>query len=196
MTAMKKSIKAMRISLLVTTVGFLTATAPCWADDFFGSFTGTYGTDWTTLLSDNANVVDHSTAVFDITGLTMTGARSASLTPFDPPSVIDFTHSVVGTGPTVISFSSLFLDENTAHPGDAVAFLRNGAVLQDLSLEGVQQAFSFTMNPGDTFGFRLSSDNDNIANILQVSQVPEPTTVGLALVGGMLFAFAFIRRQR
>ena len=194
---MEKSNNAMRIPLLVAAVFFLTASAPCWADDFDGLFTGVYGTGWSTLNGDNPTVLNHSSAVFDANGLTLSGATSASVTPFDPASQIDFTHLVVGSGPTTISFSSLFFDENTAHPGDGAAFIENGTVVQDLSEVGVQQTFTFTMTPGDTFGFRLFSDNDNIADTLQITQtVPEPTSASLALVGGLLFSYAVIRRQR
>lgn len=190
-----KTMKPLRIVLLATTLVLLTATVPCSAEDFNGLFMGSYLTNWTTVTNDNPSVIVNSGAKIDSAGLTLTGAKSASPNPFDPPSTIEITHAVVGTGPTQISFSSLFYEENVAHLGDSAALLRNGVVIQDLTLDSMVQTYSFTMNPGDTFGFRLTSDNDSTADFLQITQVPEPGVAVLTLIGGMLLASTRFRRR-
>ena len=194
MTRMK-TMKPVRIVLLATTLALLTATVPGSAEDFNGLFMGSYLTGWTTVTNDNPSVIVSSSARIDSAGLTLTGAKSASPNPFDPPSSIDITHTVVGTGPTQISFSSLFYRENEAHAGDSAALLKNGAVIQDLTLDSMVHTYSFTMNPGDTFGFRLTSDNDSTADFLQITEVPEPEVAVLMLVGGALLAFPRFRRR-
>lgn len=188
--------KPVRITLLATVFAFLTAVVPGRAEDFTGNFTGSYLAGWTTVNNDNPHVTVLSAALIDAVGLTMVGAKSGSPNPIQPFSSIDITHVVVGTGPTQIGFSSIYFGANLAHPGDSAAFLRNGVEVQDLSSSSALQAFSFTLNPGDVFGFRLTSDNDNNADFLQVLPVPvpEPGAAALTLVGGMLLAFARFRR--
>lgn len=190
-----KTMKPVKIVLLAAILGVLTAAVPGRAEDFTGLFMGSYLTNWTTVTNDNPSAIVSSGAKIDSAGLTITGAKSASLNPFNPPSSIEITHVVVGTGPTKISFSSLFYEENVAHLGDSAGLLRNGVVIQDLTLDSMVRTYSFTMDPGDTFGFRLTSDNDSTADFLQITQVPEPAVAALMLIGGLLLAFTRFSRR-
>ena len=104
--------KPARITLLATIFAFLAAVIPGWAEDFTGRFTGDYLTGWTTVDNNNPQVTVLSAALIDAVGLTMTGAKSRSPDQTDPPSSIDITHLVVGTGPTQVSFSSIYFGAN------------------------------------------------------------------------------------
>lgn len=185
--------RTIRLAIATLTLAALTAKA----EDFTGTFTGAYFSGWTTLINDNPVVTQPSALDLQTYSLTLNGASSPSLDPVGTASVIEFTHPVVGTGPTTISFSSLFYAEVAAHTNDSAAFLVNGAVRQDLSTISVPQELSFTLNPGDVFGWRLTSDNDNVRDVLQITAtaVPEPGAAVLAVMGGMLVAWRAARRR-
>jgi hypothetical protein len=64
-------------------------------------------------------------------------------------------------------------------------------------LNGTQQFYgsSTTFQGGHTFGFRVSSNNDNLADFLVISAVPEPST--LTFLGlGLSALFWKLRRPR
>lgn len=165
------------------------------AEDFTGMFTGAYFSGWTTFINDDPVVTEPSQLDLQSYSLTLRGATSPSPEPVGAASLIEFTHPVVGTGPTQVSFTSLFFAEMTAHTNDSAAFLVNGTVRQDLSTVAEAQQYSFTLNPGDVFGWRLTSDNDNIRDVLQITAVPEPSALALAILGGLACALVVARRR-
>lgn len=164
------------------------------AENFIGSFTGPYFSGWSATFNDNPVVTEASDFNLRTYALTLRGATSPSFTPTGTASTIDFTHPVVGTGPTTVSFTSMFFAEVSAHVNDSAAFIVNGNVVQNLSFMGQEKQFSFVLNPGDVFGFRLSSDNDNIGDILQIAQVPEPSALVFAALGGLLLVVGMRNR--
>jgi hypothetical protein len=177
---------------ILATAAIAALATPAFADNFNGTFTGVYGTEWNATMSDNVLVDAGSTFTLSSYNLTLRGATSANDNLGSPYSLITFTHPVVGSGPITVAFSSLFFSENNAHPGDSADFIVNGEVRQSLSTVAVPQSYTFTLNPGDVFGFRLSSDNDTTADSLQVTQVPEPGVLALAGMAGVL---AILRRR-
>lgn len=186
---------SIRVAIYGVCCASLLAQLPARAEDFFGSFTGSYFSGWTSFINDNPVVTDQSSFDLKSYALTLSGSASPSLTEVSPASVIDFTHAVVGTGPTTISFKSLFYAENTAHELDTAAFLVNGSVMQDLTFPGEDRTYTFVLNPGDIFGFRLTSDNDNTKDVLQITQVPEPGIVALGALAGLVWLGSRARRD-
>jgi hypothetical protein len=170
---------------------------PAYAEDFNGFFTGSYAGGWTATINDNPGVSSFSSFEQTTYNLTIRGATSSNPAGITPSSTLTFSHAVVGTGPTTVSFNSLFFAESLAHEADSADFLVNGEVLRSLSDTTAEQNFSFVLNPGDVFGFRLSSDNDQVANFLQIfpAAIPEPSIAALGLLGGLLLMVRRARQQ-
>ena len=111
-------------------------------------------------------------------------------------SVLDFVG--LAPGPASLRFQtssvaggSFAFDYTTAYGFNSpqIAFIQNGL---DVVTNPASGSYTFSLLPGDTFGFRLSATEAGIASQATLTIVPEPGT-------GMLLAFgalALLRRRR
>jgi hypothetical protein len=165
---------------------------------FEGDFTGYYApSKWTTVLAGNAQYQNTASAVRQQGDklLLISGAVSAQPTPQLPASVIDYTITLDGTGLQPVAFSCLFT--GAADGYDLAQLIYDSGsgfqVIANFStLIGIQQAYIGQLQGGRPFGFRVYSNNDNVADTLVITVIPEPST--LALLG--LGAGALVWRLR
>ena len=169
-------------------LAFLLASSSVFAQ-FAGEFTGYYApSKWTTVLAGNAQYQNTAT-VQRYQGdklLLMSGAVSAQTTPQLPASVVDYTATLAGTGLQPVVFSYLFT--GAADGYDLAQLIYDSGsgfqVIANFStLIGVQQAYIGQLQGGSSFGFRLYSNNDNVAATLAISVVPEPSALALLGLG-------------
>ena len=115
-----------------------------------------------------------------------------------PASIIDYTIVLNGTGTQPVAFKYLFFRENGPAGLDAAALIYDGAVVASLdTLVGTVQTYvnNNTFQGGHTIGFRVYSDNDNFADYLQISAVPEPSTLTFMGLGVSALLWKLRRRQ-
>jgi hypothetical protein len=177
----------------VVMLAFLLAGGSVFAQ-FDGFFTGYYApSKWTTVLANNPQY--QSTAFAQRQQgdkqLLISGAVSTQTTAQAPASIIDYTIVLDGTGLQPIAFGYLF--NGVADGYDKAQLIYdNGSGLQAVAALsttiGVQLVYNTLFQAGRTFGFRVYSNNDNVANTLVIVPIPEPsalTFLGLGL--GALF---------
>ena len=160
---------------------------------FSGYFSGYYApANWTKLVSNNP--LYQNTAFVNSLGapgsLEIDGAVDSQQqisTPQPPYSIIDYTIVLSGTGLQPVAFGFLF--NGAADGADAAQFIYNSVVVATLSTGiGVQHTYSGALQGGGTLDFRVYSNNDNLADMLVISAVPEPSTLTLLGLGaGALF---------
>jgi hypothetical protein len=122
-------------------------------------------------------------------------------TPQLPVSVIDYTITLGGDSLQPVTFNYSFLGQPDGYDAAALIY-DNGSGLQvvaDLStlLDGTQQTYfnNTSFQGGHTFGFRVYSNNDNLADVLVISAVPEPSALTLLVLGASLFCRKLLGRR-
>ena len=156
--------------------------------DFSGYFGGYYApNNWATALSGNALYQNTATVVKGNAPLSLEidGAVDATQQvtgPQLPTSIIDYTIVLNGTGLQPVAFAYLFNGAADAYD-QAQLIYNNGSGIQVIAtlsaLIGVEQRYSGALQGGGTFGFRVYSNNDNLADTLVICAVPEPSTLTL-----------------
>ena len=165
--------------------------------NFTGSFSGIYApNNWQIAVSGNP-AFDGSAGV--LTGgapnnVTIVGAIGPGSIQTPPVSVIDYS-TVLGQGASSVSFTYTFL--NPINDPVNVAELFNGSKLV-ATLTSINQ--QYRSNPGDftggdTLDFRVISANENQVDILEISPIPEPSTLALAGLGAAAFLLRLRRKS-
>jgi hypothetical protein len=156
---------------------------------FGGEFTGYYApSKWTTVLAGNAQYQNTASAERQQGNklLLVSGAVSAQPTPQLPASIIDYTIALAGTGLQPVVFSCLFT--GAADGYDLAQLIYDSGsgfqvIVNFSTLIGSQQAYIGQLQGGRPFGFRVYSNNDNVADTLVISVVPEPSVLSLLGLG-------------
>ncbi|MDB6021380.1 MAG: hypothetical protein JWQ04_1237 [Pedosphaera sp.] len=164
--------------------------------DFTGSFSGIYApANWTIAVSGNPTY--QNSAQVDTSGapdiVTIYGALGVGTVP-SAPSIIDYSILLPGGSPNAQSISFGYTFFNPLGSPAAAQVLDNGVVVGSL-----QNGTSLFQLDGDFQGggvltFRVVSGNVNQADFLQITPVPEPSTLALASLGGAALLLQF-RRQ-
>jgi hypothetical protein len=171
---------------------------------FSGYFSDYYApVNWTRYVYNN--LAFQSTALVNTgnapKGIEIDGAVDAqqqASTAQAPASAIEYTIKLSGTGLQPVTFGYLFT--GLADGYDSAQLIYNGGsgfqVIASLSaLMGVQQTYTGSLQGGGTFGFRVLSNNDNNADILRITAVPEPSTFALIGLGAAVLLLKRGRRQ-
>ena len=110
------------------------------------------------------------------------GATGQSPVPDGTPSDVNYWTLLDGTGPQPVIFRYSFFTENVPAGNDVAQFywVDSGMHTIDLSGSGIIET---TLPGGSRFGFFLTSDNDLTADVLQITPVPEPSTLALLGLG-------------
>ena len=132
------------------------------------------------------------------TSLVIGGAVGQASTAQLPVSIIDYTSVLAGTGLEPVAFYYFFT--GAAGGNDAAQLIYNNGsgfqVVANLSgLFDVEQTYSGQLQGGGTFGFRLFSNNDNIADTLTICAVPEPSTPTFLGLGVSALLWKLRRRR-
>ena len=199
MNHFKTRLGALGVALLAGASAFAVPPA-----NFSGYFSGYYApANWTSQVYGNPS--------FQNTAFVYTGGVPESLeidgavnslgqigTPNLPISTIDYTIVLSGTGLQQVTFNYSF--SGLAIGGyDSASLLYDGAVVASLStlLNSTQQTYfnNTTFQGGHTFGFRVNSNNDSLADTLIISAVPEPSAIALLGLGGSALLWRLRRRQ-
>jgi hypothetical protein len=171
---------------------------------FSGYFGGYYApANWSSRVYGNS--------LYESTAFVYTGGAPGSLeidgavnsqgqvgTPNPPASTIDYTIVLPGSGLQLVTFNYSFT--GLADGYDSASIIYNGTVVASLStlMNGTQQTYfnntTFFANGVNTFGFRVNSNNDSLADALIISAVPEPSAFSLLGLGAA--ALLWIRRRR
>ena len=121
--------------------------------------------------------------------------------PTLPVSIIDYTIVLSGTGLQPVAFNYSFTGLADGYDSAQLIY-NNGSGLQvvtslSTSVNGTVQSYSndTLFQGGDTIGFRVQSNNDNIADTLTISVIPEPSTFSLLGLGAGAFLWRLRRRQ-
>ena len=202
--------KQTKMSASAIALAFLVAGVSAFAvppETFTGYFSGYYApANWTS--------ARYNHAPFDSTAFVYTGNAPASLeidgavdaqqqvsAPQPPVSIIDYFIVLDGTGLQPVAFNYSFT--GAADGFDAAALIYdNGSgfqVVTSLStlLNGTQQSYlnNTSFQGGQRFGFRVYSNNDNLADALVISAVPEPSTLTFLSLGVGALLWNVRRRQ-
>jgi hypothetical protein len=180
------------------------------ASSVFGQFSGYFGgyyapANWTATVYNNP--LYDNTAFVDTSGVPNTleidGAVDAQhqvSNPQPPASIIDYTIVLAGSGLQPVAFNYRFTGTNDGYDSAALLYdpgtgLQVVAVVNtfDGSLQSYFNNTSFL--GGHTFGFRVYSNNDNVADVLQIIAVPEPSSVALLTLGGGALLWRHRRRR-
>jgi hypothetical protein len=177
----------------------------CALAQFSGYFNGYYAPgNWASSVYGNA--LYQNTAYVYIGGapgsLEIDGAVDAQQQisqPQPPVSVIDYTIVLSGSGLQPVAFKYGFTGKADGYDAAALIY-DSGSGLQVVTslstlLNGVQQSYSGSFQAGHAFGFRVYSNNDNVADRLVISPIPEPSTFTLAALGAGAFLLRAIRRR-
>ncbi len=178
------------VAILVT--GFLLSASSAFAQ-FSGYFGGYYApANWSS--SVYGNPLYDTTATVVTTGvpnsLEIDGAVDSQTqvsTPQPPASVIDYTITLSGTGLQPVAFYFSFTGVNDGYDTASLLY-DSGSGLQVVAsatnYTGTVLSYSGSFLGGHTIGFRVTSNNDNVADALQIFAVPEPSSVALFTLGG------------
>ena len=195
--------KAINIAAPVLLGGILLASTSAFAQ-FSGYFSGYYApVNWASsrygnpLYQDTAFVYpNNAPSSLEIDGAVNTTGQTS--TPYPPVSVFDFTITLSGTGLQPVAFNYSF--SGVADAYDAAYLIYDGTQVATLSTlrNGTVQSFfdNTSYQGGHTFGFRVVSNNDNLADRLIITSVPEPSALTLLGLGaGALFCRARYRKR-
>ena len=196
--------KRVKTSIVVIALSVLFVGSPAFAQ-FSGYFSGYYApANWTTAVSGNVNF--QSTArVFPANApqsIEIDGAVDANqqIRAAQPPaSIIDYSIVLQGAGLQPVAFGYLFNNALADGYDAAQLIYYNGSGVQvTASLSGsigVQQTYSGQALGGQIIDFRVYSNNDNVADTLTISVVPEPSTLSLLGFGVGALLWRLRRRQ-
>jgi hypothetical protein len=121
----------------------------------------------------------------------------------DPPaSIIDYTIILAGSGLQPVAFIYSFFGKLDAYDSASLLYDNGSGLLLEVGnlatlLNDTQQSYfnNTSFMGGHRFGFRVSSNNDNDADRLTISAIPEPST--LTFLGFGLSALCWkLRRPR
>jgi len=194
--------KPSKAVVALLTAGFLLPAVPAFAQ-FSGYFAGYYApTNWASSTYNNPTWA-HTAFVYgglapnslEIDGAVDSLQQVQSNQP--PVSIIDYTIVLSGSGLQPVAFNYSFTGANDGLDGAAVIYGTGGsnAVFATLPITGgAVQTFSGTFMGGETIGFRVYSNNDNVADVLLITPVPEPSPVALAGLGGVALVWNARRR--
>ena len=159
---------------------------------FSGYFNGYYApANWTRFVSNNPLYQD-SGFIYTVNApdsLEIDGAVSAlqqSNIAQPPVSIIDYSILLSGSGLQPIAFGYLFYGLADGYDSAELIYYNGSGAQVTASLSaviGVQQTYSGQAMGGSTFDFRVYSNNDNLADRLIISAVPEPSTLTILGLG-------------
>ena len=170
---------------------------------FSGYFSGYYApANWTKVVSNNP--LYQNTAFINAgnapQSLEIDGAVDAlqqTSTPQLPPSIVDYTIVLGGSGLQPVAFGYLFNGAADAYDSAQLIY-KDGSGVQVAailsSVIGSQQTFAGSLQGGWTFGFRVYSNNDNLADSLVISAIPEPSALAFLGLGAGALLFKLRRR--
>jgi len=190
-------IKSLAPSLVLAIT--LASTGAAFAD-FTGNFSGFFApANWTVAVSGNPTF-DNTAGVFpnnSAQNVTMIGAVGSGTAPNLPVSAVDYSIVLPGTATTTVNISFVYTFFNFGFAANQAEVLRNGVDVADLSAGGTPTLFglSGTFKGGDTLDFHLTSVNNVNADVLEVTPVPEPSTLALAGLGGAALLLQLRRKS-
>ena len=163
------------------------------------AFSGDYAlANWTFVSSDGGGS-------FDVSGAPNTARMTSSDigNAAHHPSTVDAT--VVAMAESIVSFHGEYLTSDRGGPAfDTAGFLLNGIYTQlsdDFGANFSTDDYSFHVNAGDTFGFRMFSIDSAFgsatgsASNFEVTAVPEPETYAMFMAGLGILGFMARRRK-
>jgi len=188
------------IQCLIIGISLLSSVAAfAGSGNFTGSFSGFYApANWVTVKSGNPayqNSASVSTAGAPTTVVISgaVGPNTATTTPF---SVINYSTTVQGGSvgeSESISFSYTFFDPAViAHDAEV---LDNGVFVADLPASGSQFNMPTGFVAGDTLEIQVTSGNLTAPDVLTIAPVPEPSTMALAGIGGIILLWQSRRNK-
>ena len=179
------------------------------ADRVFAQFSGYFGgyyapANWTATVYNNTTF--DTTAFVDTSGapnsVEINGAVDAqqqTSNPQLPVSIIDYTITLSGTGIQPVQFDYRFTGVNDGNDSAALIYDSGSGLVPvaivntfDGSLQSYFNDTSFL--GGHTIGFRVYSNNDSTADVLQIIAVPEPSSIALFALGGVALVWRNRRR--
>ncbi len=157
----------------------------------FGAWTATFNTP----LGTRSRTVD-TTAAPSSLQLSVSTARPS----FTVTDTFLFTTTVPGDAPSgLVSFDYNYVEDDTFSLNE-FAYTLNGAAQTITAVTG-SSAFNFSVNPGDTFGFVLSSSYYNTNSSVTITNfnapaVPEPSALMLLATGfAGVVGLRYLRRR-
>jgi len=185
-------------ALLVVIALLPTAVAHAGSGDFTGSFSGFYApANWNTTLSGNPTY--QATAVVSTAGapnqVTITGAVGPFSVNTTPYSVVDYSTTIQGATlgeAESVSFSYTFFNPSGVSSGAEV--FDNGVLVATLPTSGSVFSAPTGFVAGSTLEIQVTSGNTTSPDVLNIAPIPEPSTLVLAGLGGVIALWQSRRR--
>jgi len=170
---------------------------------FSGYFSGYYAPgNWATAVGGNPSwqstaQVDASKAAQSVEIIGAVDAQQQTSTPIMPLSTIDYTILLQGTGLQPVAFGYLFTGASDGYDSAQLIYYNGSGVQVTANLSAVistQHTYSGQALGGRTIDLRVYSNNDNSADTLIISAVPEPSILTLLGLGASALLWKLRRR--
>ena len=154
--------------------------------------------NWTLTNNTADGSVDTSGAP---TSIVLTGGDSVGATFGGPAGTTNYTITSLVSE----TFTFDWAYNSSDGPGfDSFSILLNGAATQLADTNGATGTESFTVNPGDTFGFQIATTDNGLGPGIVTISAPTTTSVpfefspalGLLAVGGLFGGSSLYRKQK
>ena len=117
-------------------------------------------------------------------------SQGQTSTPYPPVSIIDYTIVLSGSGLQPIAFNYSFSGLADGYDGATLLYDNGSGLLLEVGnlatlLNNTPQSYfnNTSFQGGHTFGFRVYSNNDNLADTLTISAIPEPSSFTFLSLG-------------